>query len=47
MGAESFDNAAGRVIVQALIRTIGENRAYLSEIDGKIGFLTARNRIRM
>ena len=37
MGAESFDNAAGRVIVQALIRTIGENRVYLSEIDGKIG----------
>ncbi len=37
MGAESFDNGAGRVIVDGLIRTIGENRAYLSEIDGKIG----------
>lgn len=35
--AESFANAEGRVIVERLIETIHENRAYLSEIDGKIG----------
>ena len=35
--AESFANAAGRVVVDRLIDTIHENRAYLSEIDGKIG----------
>ena len=37
MGAESFDNAARRVIVERLIEVIHENRAYLSELDGKIG----------
>jgi len=35
--AESFKNAEGRVIVERLIEVIHENRAYLSEIDGKIG----------
>jgi phosphoenolpyruvate---glycerone phosphotransferase subunit DhaL len=35
--AESFRNADGRVIVERLIEVIHENRAYLSEIDGKIG----------
>lgn len=35
--AESFENASGRVIVERLIEVIHENRAYLSEIDGKIG----------
>lgn len=35
--AESFANAEGRVIVERLIGIIHENRAYLSEIDGKIG----------
>jgi dihydroxyacetone kinase-like protein len=34
---ESFKNADGRVIVERLIDVIHENRAYLSEIDGKIG----------
>lgn len=33
----SFANAEGRVIVDRLIDTIHKNRAYLSEIDGKIG----------
>ncbi len=35
--AESFKNSDGRVIVERLIEVIHENRAYLSEIDGKIG----------
>jgi len=35
--AESFKNAEGRVVVERLIEVIHENRAYLSEIDGKIG----------
>ena len=35
--AESFSNAKGRIVVEGLIDTIHENRAYLSEIDGKIG----------
>lgn len=35
--ADSFSNANGRVVVDRLIDTIHENRAYLSEIDGKIG----------
>lgn len=35
--SESFKNAEGRVIVERLIDVIHENRAYLSEIDGKIG----------
>ena len=34
---ESFSNAKGRVVVENLIETIHEHRAYLSEIDGKIG----------
>jgi len=34
---ESFKNADGRIIVERLIDVIHENRAYLSEIDGKIG----------
>lgn len=35
--AEGFANAEGRVVVDRLIEVIHENRAYLSEIDGKIG----------
>lgn len=35
--AEQFSNSRGRVIVDRLIGVIHENRAYLSEIDGKIG----------
>ena len=34
---ESFKNADAGVIVEQLIRTIQEQRDYLSEIDGKIG----------
>ena len=34
---ESFKNAAGGVIVYSLIKTIQENKVYLSEIDGAIG----------
>jgi dihydroxyacetone kinase-like protein len=34
---KSFRNADGRVVVERLIEVIHENRAYLSEIDGKIG----------
>ena len=33
----SFSNSDGRIIVERLIETIHENRAYLSEIDGRIG----------
>ncbi len=35
--AKSFKNSDGRVVVERLIEVIHENRAYLSEIDGKIG----------
>lgn len=35
--AESFSNSDGRIIVERLVETIHSNRAYLSEIDGKIG----------
>lgn len=37
MMGERFSNAEGRVLVERLIAVIHENRAYLSEIDGKIG----------
>lgn len=37
MEGSSFANAEGRIIVDRLIAVIHENRAYLSEIDGKIG----------
>lgn len=33
----SFANRDGAVVVREMIRVIGENRAYLSEIDGAIG----------
>ena len=35
--AEGFANEAGKMIVERMIAVIHENRAYLSEIDGKIG----------
>lgn len=35
--SNSFANANGRVVVDRLIAVIRENKAYLSEIDGKIG----------
>lgn len=35
--SESFANAEGRVVVDRLIAVIREHKAYLSEIDGKIG----------
>lgn len=35
--ADGFRNAEGRRIVERLVEVIHENRAYLSEIDGKIG----------
>ncbi len=35
--ADVFKNREGRVIVERLIEVIHENRAYLSELDGKIG----------
>jgi dihydroxyacetone kinase-like protein len=35
--AESFPNSAGGQILEDLIATITENRAYLSEVDGAIG----------
>jgi dihydroxyacetone kinase-like protein len=34
---ESFKNGSGKVIVEAMIATIRENTAYLSEVDGAIG----------
>ncbi len=34
---QSFPNASGGAIVEAMAARIVENRAYLSEIDGKIG----------
>ena len=33
----NFSNSRGRQVVLALVQTIVENKAYLSEIDGKIG----------
>ena len=35
--SESFANAEGRAVVDRLIAVIREHKAYLSEIDGKIG----------
>jgi len=35
--AEQFTNKEGRIIVEKLIETIRENKAYLSEVDGAIG----------
>src|SRR5207253_9663285 len=35
--AKTYPNAQGRPLVLALIQTIEDNKAYLSEIDGKIG----------
>lgn len=35
--SESFANAEGRVVVDRLIAVIREHKAYLSEIDGRIG----------
>jgi dihydroxyacetone kinase-like protein len=35
--AESFANSAGAPILEDLVATITENRAYLSEVDGAIG----------
>jgi dihydroxyacetone kinase-like protein len=34
---ESFKNGVGKVVVEAMIATIKENTAYLSEVDGAIG----------
>jgi dihydroxyacetone kinase-like protein len=34
---EQFANQDGQVVVRELIKTIQENRAYLSEVDGAIG----------
>jgi dihydroxyacetone kinase-like protein len=33
----NFPNSQGRKVVLALVQTIVENKAYLSEVDGKIG----------
>ena len=35
--ANSFENAKGQRIVEAMIRAIQENKAYLGEVDGLIG----------
>ncbi|WP_319563268.1 dihydroxyacetone kinase subunit DhaL [Marispirochaeta sp.] len=35
--AKVFAASRGRIVVERLIRTVHENRSYLSEIDGKIG----------
>ena len=35
--ADSFNNAAGSLVVERLIDVIHENKVYLSDIDGKIG----------
>jgi phosphoenolpyruvate---glycerone phosphotransferase subunit DhaL len=37
MPGESYNAAAGRPLVLALVETIETNRAYLSEVDGAIG----------
>ncbi len=34
---ESFKNGSGKIVVEAMIATIRENTAYLSEVDGAIG----------
>jgi dihydroxyacetone kinase-like protein len=34
---DNFPNSQGRKVVLALVQTIIENKAYLSEVDGKIG----------
>jgi phosphoenolpyruvate---glycerone phosphotransferase subunit DhaL len=34
---ESFKNGSGKGVVEAMVATIQDNRAYLSEIDGAIG----------
>ena len=34
---ENFQNSSGKVVVEAMIATIKDNCAYLSEIDGAIG----------
>src|SRR3984885_14399129 len=33
----TFPNSQGRKVVLALVQTIVDNKAYLSEVDGKIG----------
>jgi len=33
----NFQNSQGRKVVLALVQTIVDNKAYLSEVDGKIG----------
>jgi dihydroxyacetone kinase-like protein len=35
--AEDFANADGKAVLDDLVKTITENRAYLSEVDGAIG----------
>lgn len=35
--SDSFANSAGTPVLEALVETIAENRAYLSEVDGAIG----------
>jgi dihydroxyacetone kinase-like protein len=35
--SDSFANSAGTPVIEALVETIAENRAYLSEVDGAIG----------
>lgn len=35
--AEQFSEKEGRIVVEKLIETIQENKAYLSEVDGAIG----------
>lgn len=35
--SESFANSAGAPVLEALVDTITENKAYLSEVDGAIG----------
>ena len=35
--SDSFANSTGTPVLEALVETIAENRAYLSEVDGAIG----------
>ncbi|NBC29665.1 MAG: DAK2 domain-containing protein, partial [Spirochaetes bacterium] len=35
--SDSFANSAGAPVLEALVDTITENKAYLSEVDGAIG----------
>lgn len=35
--AEDFANSDGKLVIDELVKTITENRAYLSEVDGAIG----------